>query len=91
MFFGTSYYVLREHVLLLFKFHFRIEFSDFQVLCVDSLLCESSWAIRLTAASFVAPYWDIVAPHLEFTTIRSSCLFIKISRHFLYKILHVEL
>jgi hypothetical protein len=54
----------------------------FLLLGVDSLLCESSWAIRLSAASFVALYWDIVAPYLEVTTTRSSCLFIKILRYF---------
>jgi hypothetical protein len=32
-----------------------------------------TWAIRFSAATFVAPYWDMVAPYLEFITIRSSC------------------
>jgi hypothetical protein len=46
----------------------------------------------LTFCSFFgAPYWDIVAPYLEFTAIRSSCLFIKISHLFLYRILSVVL
>jgi hypothetical protein len=31
-----------------------------------------SW---LSAANFVAPYWDMVAPNLGCTTIRSCCLF----------------
>jgi hypothetical protein len=47
---------IRSMVILL-KFGFQVEFVWFLGLCVASLLCESSWAIRLSAASVVAPYW----------------------------------
>jgi hypothetical protein len=31
--------------------------------------CEFIWAIRLSAATFVAPYCDMISPFLEFTTV----------------------
>jgi hypothetical protein len=46
--------------------------SNFSRLSVASLHCEFIWSIRLAVAAFVALYCDMVAPWLEFTTIRSS-------------------
>jgi hypothetical protein len=43
-----------ELVYLLFNFRFRVEFFLFSRLSIASLLCEWSWAIRLSAAIVVA-------------------------------------
>jgi hypothetical protein len=37
------------------------------------LICELFWAIRLAAATFIAPYCDKIAPYLELTTMRLAC------------------
>jgi hypothetical protein len=48
----------------------------FSRLGVASLQRELIWAIiRLSAATFVATYWDTVALYVEINTIRISCLF----------------
>jgi hypothetical protein len=48
----------QEWVLLLLKVHFRVEFFDFLCLGIVSLHCEWSWALRCSAASVVALYWE---------------------------------
>jgi hypothetical protein len=48
----------QEQVLLLFKVRFRIKFFDFRVRAVVSLLCEWRWAIRISAATVMAPYLE---------------------------------
>jgi hypothetical protein len=50
MFWCHSRLPLTERIHLLFKFYFRFEFFDIRVF-------ESSWAIRLSAASVIVPYW----------------------------------
>jgi hypothetical protein len=50
---------------VLFTFRFRIEFFDLLRLSVARLQCELIWAIRLSAATFVALYGDRIAPYLE--------------------------
>jgi hypothetical protein len=50
----TPYGAVRLH----FKFRFRVDFFLFLRLGIVSLPYEWSWAIILTAASVVAPYWE---------------------------------
>jgi hypothetical protein len=44
-------------------------------LSLASLHCELILAIRLSTATFVALYWDMVVSYLEFTAIQNSYLF----------------
>jgi hypothetical protein len=62
MFFGVIRKILHFYTSGVGSFAFKSSFSYliFRFLCqaVVSLLCEWSWAIRISAATAVAPYWE---------------------------------
>jgi hypothetical protein len=59
----------RREIFLTFSLLVEIE-GHFTNEFVSYVYETEDWAIRFSASTFVAPYCDIVAPYLKFTTIR---------------------
>jgi hypothetical protein len=57
---------------LLLKLRFRVEFFRFLCLGVVSLPWEWSWAIRLSAAPAVVPYWEPITALMQMLVWRNN-------------------
>jgi hypothetical protein len=55
----------QERVLLLLKSSFSYRNFRFSFQAVVSLLCEWSWAIRISAANVIAPFWEPKAAPMQ--------------------------
>jgi hypothetical protein len=65
MFFGVIRYIRHLYTSGAGSFAFKSSFSYRIFQAVVSLLCEWSWAIRISAATVIAPYWEPKAAPMQ--------------------------